>query len=94
MSRLDIKTPSKAQMVVEHLYRSMEHRIEATCLPSVRANTAFGTPLVHLLTLGRQTISAAEWGNIFAPENFRQDTSLEYQVANGRSSSRTRRVHE
>ena len=24
MSRLDIKTPSKAQMVVEHLYRSME----------------------------------------------------------------------
>ena len=29
MSRLDIKTPSKAQMVVEHLYRSMEHRIEA-----------------------------------------------------------------
>ena len=30
MSRLDIKTPSKAQMVVEHLYRSMEHRIEAS----------------------------------------------------------------
>ena len=26
MSRLDIKTPSKAQMVVEHLYRSMEHQ--------------------------------------------------------------------
>lgn len=30
MSRLDIKTPSKAQMVVEQLYRSMEHRIEAS----------------------------------------------------------------
>ena len=64
MSRLDIKTPSRAQTVVEGLYRDMERRIAASPpgLCPVDMSLSF-LQLCHAQTCGNVSPAGSGWGN-------------------------------
>ena len=64
MIRLELSTPTKAQLVVEGLYKDLERRIESSPpgLCPVDLSRAF-LDLCHAQTVGNAFLAASDWDN-------------------------------